>query len=255
MPWLQPFVEKRRACEASDVLLFYAPVRGALIMGFLAAIMTVIIQQALATLLEHSGLLLMTLPFCATALPFIILQGATTLVIAVPLATMTCLEGHLKRVKTLTDGFKLLKEVIRPTNDQSSYTLVVEVRKHLSVLSEEIAESSQVMNTSTKATSSAANIKRCSIVVSTNTQPWSFVGPVDCRVRTETSTSSDISSICAPDGALASLMRYIEVKVPHSCYDSGSQAYVFLLSELENRVTNPTSTPIWCTRLKGIYET
>jgi urea transporter len=140
------------------MLMFYAPNRGALIMGFIAAIMTVIVQQALATLLEPFGLPLLTLPFCATALPFIILQGTTTLVIAVPLATMTFPEDHLKKVKTLTAGFKLLKEAIRPVNDQSSHTLGVADRNHLSVLSEAIA-APQVMK---KATSSAAaGIKRC----------------------------------------------------------------------------------------------
>jgi hypothetical protein len=57
--------------------------------------MTVITQQVFATLLEPFCLPLMALPFCATALPFKI-SGTTTMVIPVPLATMTLPKSHLK---------------------------------------------------------------------------------------------------------------------------------------------------------------
>jgi hypothetical protein len=76
--------------------------------------MTVITQQALAALFEPFGLPFMALLSSATALLFMILQGTTTLVITLPLATMAFPEYHLKRVKTLTDGFKLLKEAVLP---------------------------------------------------------------------------------------------------------------------------------------------
>jgi urea transporter len=139
------------------MLMFYAPNWGALITGFLATVMTVSAQQTFATLLEPLGLPFMTLPFCATALPFIILQGTTTLVIAVPLATMTVPEDHRKKVKTLQDGFKLLKKAIRPVDDKSSNTLGVASTRDLSILSEAIAAPQVTKN----ATSSAAGIKRC----------------------------------------------------------------------------------------------
>jgi urea transporter len=137
------------------MLMFYAPNRGAMIMGLISGVMTVVAQQALENLLRPFGLAVMTLPFSATALAFIILQGTTTLVVAVPLASMTIPEDHLKRIKTLTDGFNLLKEAIRPENGHSSYKFGAKVSKHLSVLSEaiavpqvmKIAASSEVSNT------------------------------------------------------------------------------------------------------------
>jgi hypothetical protein len=38
--------------------------------------------------------------------------------------------------------------------------------------------------------------------------------------------------------------RCIYAQVPHSCHDSGSQAYDFMLLKLESLVTNPNLVPI-----------
>jgi hypothetical protein len=58
----------------------------------------------------------MTLPFSIIALPCIIIQGTTSIVIAVPLASMTVPEDHLRRVNILSDGFAFLKETLVPEN-------------------------------------------------------------------------------------------------------------------------------------------
>jgi Ca2+-binding EF-hand superfamily protein len=94
------------------MFMFYTPSFGAGIMGVLATIMTVFGQQALATFLQPYGLPFMTLPFCVIALPFVILQGTTTLVVPVPLASMTTPEDHLTRVRTLYNGFGFLSQAI-----------------------------------------------------------------------------------------------------------------------------------------------
>jgi len=59
----------------------------------------------------------MTLPFCLVALPFTIIQGTTSNVIAIPLASMTTPEDHLKKVNALKYGFSLLQESIHPMVD------------------------------------------------------------------------------------------------------------------------------------------
>jgi hypothetical protein len=74
--------------------------------------MTVFGQHALASLLEPFGLPFLTLPFCVIALPFIILQGTTSMVISVPLESMTVPEDHVEKVNTLNDGFSFLMEAI-----------------------------------------------------------------------------------------------------------------------------------------------
>ena len=104
--------------------MFYAPSKGTAVLGILSGIMTVVAQQAMAPFLEPYGLPFMTLPFCIITLPFIILQGTTTLVIAVPLASMTVPEVHLKRVKMLGDGFHLLKEAIDPDNTKDAANIL-----------------------------------------------------------------------------------------------------------------------------------
>jgi hypothetical protein len=45
-------------------------------------------------------------------------------------------------------------------------------------------------------------------------------------------------------------MRIIDVEVPQSCYDSGSQAYDFLILKLKHRVTNPNLKAI-CVNVVG----
>ena len=94
------------------MLMFYSPSKGALVLGIMASVMTLFAQQALETLMEPYGLPVMTLPFCVITLPFIILQGTTTMVIAVPLQTMTVPEDHLQKVNFLEDGFSFLKAAL-----------------------------------------------------------------------------------------------------------------------------------------------
>jgi hypothetical protein len=78
-------------------------------MRSLPDIMTLVFHQVLALWFPLDS---------ASALPFIILQGTTTMVIAVPLTTMKFPEDYLKCVKTLTDGVKLLKKAIHSVNDR-----------------------------------------------------------------------------------------------------------------------------------------
>lgn len=80
----------------TSMFMFFVPSLGASILGTLAVLLTVVAQQALAGLLQPYGLPFMTLPFCVILLPFIILQGMTSIVISVPLATMTIPEDHLR---------------------------------------------------------------------------------------------------------------------------------------------------------------
>eukprot|EP00566_Odontella_aurita_P008858 CAMPEP_0113534580 /NCGR_PEP_ID=MMETSP0015_2-20120614/5234_1 /TAXON_ID=2838 /ORGANISM="Odontella" /LENGTH=809 /DNA_ID=CAMNT_0000433749 /DNA_START=74 /DNA_END=2504 /DNA_ORIENTATION=+ /assembly_acc=CAM_ASM_000160 len=101
-------------CSLTTTALFmlYIPSWGALTLGVLAGIMTVLAQQALTAFLQPFGLPFMTLPFCMASLPFVIIQGTTSLVIAVPLSTVTAPEDHLRKVKYLKDGFLFLKEAL-----------------------------------------------------------------------------------------------------------------------------------------------
>jgi len=94
------------------MFFFYAPSKGSLVLGVFAAFMTVAAQQALAALLEPWGLPFMTLPFCVATLPFVILQGTASIVIAIPLASMTVPEDHVRRVRALDDGISFLMDSI-----------------------------------------------------------------------------------------------------------------------------------------------
>jgi urea transporter len=96
--------------------MFYTPSRGAFVLATFAGIMTVLAQLALAPWLQPYGLPFLTLPFCVVSLPFVVLQGTTSLVIAVPLSSMTVPEDHLKKVRYLSDGFAFLTEAINPNN-------------------------------------------------------------------------------------------------------------------------------------------
>jgi Ca2+-binding EF-hand superfamily protein len=98
--------------SVTAMFMFYAPSKGTALMGVLAGIMTYFGQEALSTLLQPFGLPFLTLPFCVATLPFIILQGTSTLVIAVPLASMTIPEEHVRTVSLLRDGFSFLKEAL-----------------------------------------------------------------------------------------------------------------------------------------------
>jgi urea transporter len=98
--------------SVTAMFIFYVPSIGAATLAVLAGTMTVFGQHALATLLEPFGLPFLTLPFCVIALPFIILQGTTSMVISVPLEAMTVPEDHVEKVNALVDGFSFLKEAI-----------------------------------------------------------------------------------------------------------------------------------------------
>lgn len=81
-------------------------------MALLNGVMTVSVQQALVTLFAPYGLPVMTLPFCLATLPFLLIQGTTSRVIAVPLASMTVPEDHMKRVKVLKEGFNIFEDAM-----------------------------------------------------------------------------------------------------------------------------------------------
>jgi hypothetical protein len=98
--------------SVTAMFIFYVPSIGAATLAVLAGTMTVFGQHALASLLEPFGLPFLTLPFCVIALPFIILQGTTSMVISVPLESMTVPEDHVEKVNTLIDGFSFLMEAI-----------------------------------------------------------------------------------------------------------------------------------------------
>jgi urea transporter len=97
------------------MFMFYTPSKTVFIVSILAGSMTVIVQQSLTTLLQPYGIPFMTLPFCFAALPFIVIQGTSSL-IAVPLSSITVPEDHLKKVRCLHEGFYLLKDALYPDN-------------------------------------------------------------------------------------------------------------------------------------------
>lgn len=132
------------------MFMFYAPSWGALIMAVLSSCLTVAAQLALNGMLSPYGLPAMTLPFCTVALPFIILQGTTSLVIAVPLASMTVPEDHQRRVRMLSEGFEFLKEAMRPhqqqvktneTNQASNKKYGRDLSRHIQSMSDAISSS------------------------------------------------------------------------------------------------------------------
>ena len=99
--------------SVTAMFMFYNPSIGTGFLSVFAGIMSVLAQQALASMLEPLGLPFMTLPFCITSLSFIIIQGTTSLVLAVPLADITVPEDHLKRINMLEDGMNFLKECVK----------------------------------------------------------------------------------------------------------------------------------------------
>jgi urea transporter len=105
----------------TSMFMFFVPSAGAGILGTLAALLTVVGQDALSGLLQPYGLPFTTLPFCFISLPFIILQGTTSIVISVPLATMTVPEDHLHRTNVLKDGYQFLRDAIHQEREKSKY--------------------------------------------------------------------------------------------------------------------------------------
>lgn len=98
--------------SVTAMFMFYSPSIGAGVLATMAGVATVFTQQALATMLEPFGLPFLTLPFCLVGLPFIIIQGTTSIVVAVPLSSMTIPEDHFRTVSVLEDGFSFLKECL-----------------------------------------------------------------------------------------------------------------------------------------------
>jgi urea transporter len=149
--------------------MFYTPSQTVFIVSILAASMTVIVQQSLTTLLQPYGIPFMTLPFCFAALPFIVIQGTSSL-IAVPLSSITVPEDHLKKVRCLHEGFYFLKEALYPDNARDflqknsqdiRITNDLDKTKHarfnLSNVSEEDTLENDTLENDTKATYEAAS--------------------------------------------------------------------------------------------------
>jgi urea transporter len=107
----------------SAIVLFYVPSLGCIFLGILGVILTVVAQHALSALYMPYGLPVGTVPFCIIALPLILIQGTTSLIIAVPLASITIPEDHLRRVNLLKDGFQFLLEAIKSSKDSRTNML------------------------------------------------------------------------------------------------------------------------------------
>jgi len=136
---------------------------GAGILAIMAGVVTVVTQQALATLLEPWGLPFVTLPFCVVTLPFVVIQGATSIVITVPLASTTVPEDHLRTVEILTDGFAFLKEALEePSSNRSSSQRMrsSKLNKSLSLLSEALDEMDEAQSGSASNLSSSNSRKK-----------------------------------------------------------------------------------------------
>jgi Ca2+-binding EF-hand superfamily protein len=99
------------------MFMFYTPSIGTGVLATLVGFMMVVCQQALATMLEPLDLPFMTFPFCLVGLPFIIIQGTTSIVIVVSLLSMTIPKDHLKVVQMLEDGFTFLKESLDDSDE------------------------------------------------------------------------------------------------------------------------------------------
>lgn len=127
------------------MLMFYSPSIGATVLGTLAAIMTVFGQQGIDAGLEPLGLPFMTLPFCFIALPFIVIQGTTSIVVAIPLASMTVPEDHYRRVGVLSDGFAFLRETLSSPNATQQRTSSSFSRVHSRKLSRSLSQLSEAI--------------------------------------------------------------------------------------------------------------
>lgn len=115
--------------SVTAMLMFYTPSCGAIFIAVLNGIITVSVQQALMTVFEPYGLPVMTLPFCLASLPFLFIQGATSRVISVPLASMTVPEDHVKRIKVIKEGFYLLQEAIATGEEKEKTSMLLKTGK------------------------------------------------------------------------------------------------------------------------------
>lgn len=115
----------------TGIFLFYVPSNGTALLATMAAIMTSLVQQTLTTLFGPYGLPVLTLPFCVIALPFLILQGTTDLMIAVPLEEITIPEDHLIKVRMLRKGFGYLETILESQHKSRTKSMSGVVKRKL----------------------------------------------------------------------------------------------------------------------------
>mmetsp|Transcript_60764 Transcript_60764/g.192822 ORF Transcript_60764/g.192822 Transcript_60764/m.192822 type:complete len:580 (-) Transcript_60764:39-1778(-) len=92
--------------------MFYVPSYTGAVLAIFASVVVVIVQGTLAGLFLPAGLPVATLPFCLVTLAFVLCQGATEKIVAVPLASITVPEDHYRRIKVLRGVFKLFKTLL-----------------------------------------------------------------------------------------------------------------------------------------------
>ena len=92
--------------------MFYAPSITSFILGAFSSCLSVVLQDCVAAFFAPYGLPAATVPFCLCALVFQLLQGATTKVMPVPLASMTVPEDHNQRANAIKRTYRLLAALI-----------------------------------------------------------------------------------------------------------------------------------------------
>jgi len=118
------------------MIVFYVPSISCIVMGIIAVLLTVIAQHALSGLMLPLGLPVMTSPFCLVTLLFLLFQGTTTAVIAVPLPSITIPEDHVRRVTLLRRGFRFLLDAIRSDKYSKNIRMSLNAKKSIRLLSE-----------------------------------------------------------------------------------------------------------------------
>ncbi len=93
-------------------MIFYVPSLGSFLFASFGVLSTVILQAALSSMFQVSGLPVNSFPFSLIMIALILVQGSTDFVIAVPLESITFPEDHLRRVRLLKDGFNLFLEAL-----------------------------------------------------------------------------------------------------------------------------------------------
>jgi urea transporter len=122
----------------AGMMLFYVPSISCIVMGIIAVLLTVIAQHALSGLMLPLGLPVMTSPFCLVTLLFLLFQGTTTAVIAVPLPSITIPEDHFRRVNLLRRGFRFLLDAIRSDKYSKSIQMSRNAKRTMRLMSEAI---------------------------------------------------------------------------------------------------------------------
>lgn len=93
-------------------MIFYVPSTGSFLLASFGVLSTVILQAAISSTFQVSGLPVNSFPFSFIMIALVLLQGSTKFVIAVPLESITFPEDHLRRVRLLKDGFNLFLEAL-----------------------------------------------------------------------------------------------------------------------------------------------